>query len=80
MRDVTFCPGLPLRRAVNRFVRRTGRLRLALATEVGKLALFAARGLPRLNDTITDSSAWRHVVETFFKYNMVARSGYHGSD
>jgi hypothetical protein len=65
MRDVTFCPGLPLRPAVDRFVRRTGRPRLAWATEVGKLAMCAAGGLRRLNDTITDSSTWRHVVETF---------------
>ena len=64
MRDVTFCPG-SLNPAVDRFVRKVGRPRLAWTSLVGKLALEAAGGLQRLEDTIFDSRSWQSVVEAF---------------
>ena len=64
MRAVTFGPG-SLRPAVDLYVRKVGRPRLAWAPEVGKLALQAAGGLRSLDDAIADESAWRSVVETF---------------
>ena len=65
MRDATFCRG-SLRPAVDMFVRRIGRPRLAWAPEVGKLAFEAAGGLRELNEAIADESVWRKVVETLF--------------
>jgi hypothetical protein len=38
---------------------------LAWAPEVGKLALQAAGGLRRLDETIIDENQWQSVVETF---------------
>jgi len=64
MRDTTFCQG-SLHPAVDRFVRKVGRPRLAWTSLVGKLALEAAGGLKNLQDTIYDPSAWNNVVETF---------------
>ena len=64
MRAATFGPG-SLRPAVDMYIRKVGRPRLAWAPEVGKLALQAAGGYRRLDDTIIDESAWQNVVETF---------------
>ena len=66
MRDATFGRG-SLRPAVDMFVRKIGRPRLAWASEVGKLALEAAHGLRKLDETIADEIVWRNVVETFLK-------------
>ena len=66
MRAATFGPG-SLRSAADMFVRKVGRPRLAWATEVGKLALQAAGGLQRLDDSIMVASAWKNVVETFIQ-------------
>ena len=66
MRAATFEPG-SLRSAADIFVRKVGRPRLAWATEVGKLALQAAGGLQKLDDSIMDASAWKNVVETFIQ-------------
>ena len=64
MRAATFGPG-SLTPAVGIFVRKVGRPRMAWATEVGKLALQAAGGLRRLDETIANEVAWRVVVEAF---------------
>ena len=64
MRDAAFEP-TSLRPAVDMFVRKVGRPRLAWAPEVGKLALQAAGGFLRLEDTIADESEWLNVVNTF---------------
>ena len=64
MRVATFGPG-SLRPAVDLYVRKVGRPRLAWAPEVGKLALQAAGGLRLLDVAIADESAWHNVVETF---------------
>ena len=64
MRAATFGPG-SLRPAVDIYVRKVGRPRLAWTTEVEKLALRAAGGRQRLHDAIADESVWRNVVETF---------------
>ena len=60
----TFAPGT-LRPAVDVYIRKVGRPRMAWATEVGKLALQAAGGLRRLDETIANEVAWRGVVEAF---------------
>ena len=64
MRAATFAPGT-LRPAVDVYIRKVGRPRMAWATEVGKLALQAAGGLRRLDETIANEVAWRGVVEAF---------------
>ena len=64
MRAVTFERG-SLRAAVDTYVRKVGRPRLAWATEVGKLALHAAGGFLQLEEKICNESAWRGVVEAF---------------
>ena len=64
MRSATFAPGT-LRPAVDIYIRKVGRPRMAWATEVGKLALQAAGGLRRLDETIANEVAWRGVVEAF---------------
>ena len=58
MRAATFAPGT-LRPAVDVYIRKVGRPRMAWATEVGKLALQAAGGLRRLDETIANKVAWR---------------------
>ena len=62
MRAATFAPGT-LRPAVDVYIRKVGCPRMAWATEVGKLALQAAGGLRRLDETIANEVAWREVVE-----------------
>ena len=64
MRASTFSPGT-LRPATDMYIRKVGRPRLAWTSEVGKLAIQAAGGLQRLEETIKDEHAWRNVVETF---------------
>ena len=66
MRAATFGPG-SLRAAVDTHIRKVGRPRLAWgwATEVGMVALQAAGGFQRLEETIRSESAWRDVVEAF---------------
>ena len=66
MRSATFGPG-SLRPAVDMYVRKVGRPRLTWAPEVGKLALQAAGGLRRLEETISDASAWKNVVDNFIR-------------
>ena len=65
MRDVTFCPD-SLRPAVDRYVRKLGRPRLELTTEVAKLALQAAGGTRLLEDAIGDANKWQGIVESFY--------------
>ena len=64
MRDATFARR-SLRPAVDVFIRKVGRPRLAWASEVGKLALAAAGGLQKLDEAVVDEKLWRNVVETF---------------
>ena len=64
MRAATFGPG-SLRAAVDIYIRKVGRPRLAWATEVGKLALEAAGGYQKLEQKIGNETAWRGVVEAF---------------
>ena len=64
MRAATFGPG-SLRPAVDMYVRKVRRPRMAWATEVGKLALQAAGGLQRLDETIANDVAWRGIVEAY---------------
>ena len=64
MRSATFAPGT-LRPAVDVYIRKVGRPRMAWVTEAGKLALQAAGGLRRLDETIANEVAWRGVVEAF---------------
>ena len=64
MRAATFDGG-SLRPAVDVYVRRVGRPRAAWATEVGKLAMRAAGGMRKLDESIVNDIAWRGVVEAF---------------
>ena len=50
---------------VDIYIRKAGRPRLAWATEVGKLALEAAGGYQKLEQTIGDETVGRGVVEAF---------------
>ena len=64
MRAATFGPG-SLRPAVDIYIRKVGRPRMAWATEVGKLAQQAAGGPRRLEEVISNEAAWRGIVEAF---------------
>ena len=59
MRASTFCPGT-LRPATDMYIRKVGRPRLAWTSEVGKLAIQAAGGLHRLEET---NQGWARLEE-----------------
>ena len=65
MRRATLCHGTVVP-AADKYVRKIGGPRAEWTTEVGKLALQAAGGLHRMEETIQNDSAWRTVVETFY--------------